>query len=123
MDRLTNKFNRSEFTCGCGCSRNDINLEFVSRLQAARTLADIPFEISSGVRCEEHNKAVGGKTDSSHLKGVAADIECTQSRDRYLLLGSLITCGFNRIGIGKNFIHVDADNDKPPNVVWHYYNS
>ena len=56
----------------------------------------------------------------------AADIHVKDSRARFLILVSLMSEGFTRFGIGKNFIHVDSDDtknggDKSPNVVWHYY--
>lgn len=44
-------------------------------LEPARTLADEPFIITSGYRCEKLNKLVGGVPNSFHLKGMAADIK------------------------------------------------
>lgn len=29
--------------------------------------------------------------------------------------------GFNRIGVGKTYIHADNDNSLAQNVIWHYY--
>ena len=45
-------------------------------LDDARHKAGVSFVITSGVRCSSHNRAVGGKKSSSHLKGLAADISC-----------------------------------------------
>ena len=86
--------------------------DFVLLLNEARKMANIPFIINSGYRSKHHNSLVGGKSDSSHLKGLAVDIKCTNSRDRYIILHSLIYCGFHRIGINKSFIHVDMDERK-----------
>ena len=33
-----------------------------------------PIKVSSGYRCPKHNLAVGGATQSQHMKGEAADI-------------------------------------------------
>lgn len=44
-------------------------------LQPIRELHGEALMISSGYRCERLNKAVGGKTNSQHLKGEAADID------------------------------------------------
>ena len=44
-------------------------------LQDIRDGIDKPIIISSGVRCPELNKKVGGKKDSRHQKGLAADIQ------------------------------------------------
>jgi len=76
--------------------------------------------ITSGYRCEAHNKEVGGKGTSSHLKGLAADIKCDDSGFRFPLVGALLKAGFKRIGMGKDFIHIDLDPDKPKNMIWVY---
>lgn len=94
--------------------------DFVLLLNEARKVANIPFIINSGYRSKSHNAKVGGKKNSSHLKGLAVDIKCTNSRDRYIILRSLISCGFHRIGIGKTFIHVDMDQSKSHKVSWLY---
>ena len=61
-----------------------------------------------------------GKYNSSHLTGYAADLHCNNSKDRYELLICLLDVGFNRIGIGNTFIHVDSDPEKTTNVIWTY---
>ena len=33
---------------------------------------------------------------------------------------SLMKVGFNRIGVGNTFIHVDIDPEKPIDVIWTY---
>jgi uncharacterized protein YcbK (DUF882 family) len=93
---------------------------FLYMLDEARHIANIPFKINSGYRTKEHNKKVGGVKSSSHLKGVAADISCVDSRSRFIILNALQQAGFNRIGIAKSFIHVDYDIDKSLNVIWVY---
>ena len=41
--------------------------------------------INSGYRTPEQMKKVGGKPGSSHLKGLAVDIACNNSTDRFKL--------------------------------------
>lgn len=101
-------------------SGNKMDKLFIKKLTQARIIANIPFIINSGYRSKSHNAKVGGKKNSSHLKGLAVDIKCTNSRDRYIILRSLISCGFHRIGIGKTFIHVDMDESKSHQVSWLY---
>ena len=115
-------FEISEFLCPC-CLRGakEMSRGFLSMLDTARDIAGITFNINSGFRCPRHNKEVGGSPTSSHLKGLAADIKADTSRKRYLVVKALIQTGFNRIGIGKNFIHVDLDLDKTDNLMWTYY--
>lgn len=93
---------------------------FMEKLQHARNIADIPFVITSGYRSDAHNKDVGGVANSSHLKGVAADISVKNGFERLTILSSLLQVGFRRIGIGEAFIHVDLDSDKPASI-WTYY--
>lgn len=98
--------------------------ELISMLDHARDLAGVEFKITSGYRIEadiDRLKKAGYKVSSksSHLKGLAADIACNNST-RYNILESLLKVGFNRIGIGSTFIHVDIDPDKPPFTIWTY---
>jgi uncharacterized protein YcbK (DUF882 family) len=114
-------FKHSEFDSpddpGSGLKMDE---KLLRMLDEARDIAKIPFKINSGYRTYQHNKKVRGKITSSHLKGLAVDISCTEPRQRSIILNSLIEVGFNRIGIGKSFIHVDIDKDKSPNVIWMY---
>ncbi len=87
-------------------------------LDQAREIAGVKFIIASGYRCPRHNFLIGGKEDSSHLKGFAADIFCVNLDTRYKMLKALIQAGFNRIGIYPKHIHVDIDPAKPPGLVW-----
>jgi len=99
--------------------------ELIKMLDAARELSGVPFKITSGYRVEadiERLRKAGYKVskNSSHLKGLAADIACTNSSDRFNMLNALLKVGFNRIGIANTFIHVDIDKDKPQFVIWTY---
>jgi uncharacterized protein YcbK (DUF882 family) len=98
----------------------NMDANFLSMLDDARHMADIPFKINSGYRTQEHNSKVGGKDKSSHIVGKAADISCSTSRERWIIITALQDAGFNRIGIANNFIHVDSDENKSPNVIWTY---
>ena len=48
--------------------------ELISMLDVARKKYGKPIIPNSGYRTIEHNAKVGGKPESSHLKGLAADI-------------------------------------------------
>jgi len=112
-------FKKQEFQCRC-CGREEMDLDFVFRLALARAEANAPFIINSGWRCVVHNREVGGTVDSSHKIGYAADIRVLDPNLRFRVIRALILAGFNRIGVRKDFIHVDADPDKPQNVIWMY---
>lgn len=110
-------FTRNEFGHADGV---EPDWDMVMRLEQARSLAGVPFVITSGLRSDEHNARVGGSPGSSHLTGNAVDIYCESSRHRYLIVDALMQAGFHRIGIGHDFIHVDNDRSKPGNLVWLY---
>ena len=112
-------FKISDFDCKCGCGLNNIDIDILTMIQRARTIAGIPFIINSGCRCKEHNKNEGGKKDSSHLIGKAIDVKCSDSYDRKVILSALIEVGFKRIGIAKTFIHMDRDFSKISSI-WLY---
>lgn len=92
----------------------------IDMLINARHIAGIPFIINSGYRTKKHNKKIGGVENSSHTKGLAVDIKCIDSRSRFIIINALKEAGFNRLGIGKTFIHADIDIDKSKNVYWVY---
>jgi len=111
-------FDISEFTCPC-CGTIHIFLPFIRKLDEARQIAGIPFNISSGYRCKKHNFDEGGSITSSHLSGLAADIMVACDYHRLLIIESLLIAGFQRIGVANNMIHVDIDPDKPSSF-WLY---
>jgi hypothetical protein len=94
----------------------------VEKLERLRSFVRGPIVIRSGVRCTAHNKAVGGKPDSAHLTGEAADIACVASRTRYLMKRWIYVWAlFNRVGTGKDYLHVDISLALPQEVEWTYY--
>lgn len=107
-------------------SGKNMDSNFLAMLDDARAIAGIPFTITSGYRTISHNAYVGGvqagvnSKGSSHLFGYAADIAAPTSRQKYVIIKSLLQAGFTRIGIASNFIHVDNDPDKDPDVIWTY---
>lgn len=115
-------FKPSEFKCKCGCGLGfkDMKRSLIQQLEYARCVANKPFIITSAIRCPEHNKAVHGVDDSTHLTGYAVDIKAKDSATRYAVLRGLIQAGFRRIGIHKSFIHADSHPGKPLDVSWMY---
>jgi len=98
----------------------NMDVSFLNKLSKARELAAIGFKITSGYRSPAHNAKVGGVPSSSHTNGHAVDIYAPTSTQKYIIINSLLQVGFNRIGIAKNFIHVDDDPNKSEDVIWTY---
>lgn len=101
-------------------SYEKMDVNFLNKLTEARKIAAIGFKITSGYRTPSHNEKVGGVPSSSHTLGHAADIFAPTSRQKYIIINSLLQAGFNRIGVAKNFIHVDDDPSKNEDVIWTY---
>lgn len=101
------------------CSLSDMQPSFMRLLDEARHIAGVPFKINSAYRSVAYEKEKGRKGTSSHTLGFAVDIQCLSNSTRCRILYGLISVGFNRIGIGATFIHVDMDPNKLP-AVWLY---
>ena len=107
-------FNKNEFTCHCGCGKNNINLKLVKVLDKIRNHFGQPLIITSGCRCAKHNKEVGGVTDSRHISGKAADFYVKNvSKDKVLAYckelvkqGELRYAYSNNTNM-RNAIHID----------------
>jgi zinc D-Ala-D-Ala carboxypeptidase len=114
------EFTKEEFRCKCGCNQAEMKEDFMDMLHSARKLANRPFIITSGYRCEKHNKNVGGTDRSDHLTGNGADISVRSGRERWVIEDALIKCGFIRIGHGRDFIHCGNRFGNPVWVKWIY---
>ena len=119
MGNLTANFNVEEYACKCGCGRKDIKDDLARKVQKVRDILGRSITINSGIRCDRHNGNIGASETSSHIGGWAADLKTRGSADRYALLQAAIQV-FDRVGIAKNFIHVDVDANKTAGVVWMY---
>lgn len=102
-------------------SGNNMDREFLKKLDTIRDECNFPLVIESGYRTKHRNKEVGGSIGSSHTRGFAADIKVADSFQRFKLIGVAIKHGIKRIGINKTTIHIDTDKQAPQNVFWHYY--
>tara|TARA_Y100000758_G_scaffold285077_1_gene234954 strand:+ start:258 stop:668 length:411 start_codon:yes stop_codon:yes gene_type:complete len=112
---LTDHFKKKEFACQCRCGTGEISMELVEKLELARIEYGRSMKINSGIRCRVHNRSIGSKDTSSHIKGLAADVACTSMEERHNLL-EIFLKHFKRVGIHKVFIHVDVDNQKTNGV-------
>ena len=76
--QLSEHFKASEFQCKCGKPHKFmISDELVVNLEKLRSeLGCNGVHVSSGFRCPEHDKKVGGKGNGKHTQGLAADVIC-----------------------------------------------
>ena len=122
----TKNFALEEFACQCPCRSNHTKLDLLYSLQHVRDIFEEAMVISSGYRCAKHNKEEGGSEDSSHIKGLAADIVIPTPTYAFALMRAImVTNRFNRVGFGKLpsgtlVLHLDIDKDKVQDVLWGY---
>ena len=120
MGDMTAHFDRSEFTCKCGCGKSDISPELVNKLEQiyayfARTPRGCKaIVITSGIRCPTYSPKVGGYSNDAHTKGIAADIVVYNADGiRYAaeqIAAVAEKCGFSGIGLMRDACHVDIRN-------------
>jgi hypothetical protein len=115
-------FTIGEFLCPCGVDHENFILrEHVEKLQHLRRLLfedyghEVYIKVTSGYRCEAHNKVVKGKKDSQHLKGLATDIKpyCMSGGRKVFLNPSYVKQIADKIGFGfvlqePTWVHVDS---------------
>ncbi len=101
-------FKPSEFACPC-CKVVKVSPDLIEKLNELREAFGKPLVINSGYRCVQHNKAVGGARDSSHLTGEAVDINIHPftGKEKHKLL-YLAIWKFSGVGIAKSFFHFDV---------------
>jgi uncharacterized protein YcbK (DUF882 family) len=113
-------FTREEFTCRCGCGRNEMRPEFLERLQALRSAYGKRMHITSGYRCPQHPVEAAKVHPGMHTTGLAADIGISGS-EAVALLRLALDAGFRGVGVQQKgsgrFLHVDL-RETP--TIWSY---
>lgn len=83
-------------------------VELANRLEPLRQLSRKPWVISRGYSTPEHNKAIGGATNSEHLQGKAADIDVKSIPTWLVMQLWEVWEG----GMGKYDAHIHLDTGK-----------
>ena len=99
--QLSPHFNVREFRCQCGSSHETlIASELVDKLEALYTALNCSkIIVTSGYRCPEHDKAVGGTSSGQHTKGTAADV-CCYGQDGQPISSKTVCCKAQDLGFG-----------------------
>ncbi|MEK9723945.1 MAG: D-Ala-D-Ala carboxypeptidase family metallohydrolase [Rhodospirillaceae bacterium] len=106
-------FSKRELECKCGCETPAViyhNLAALAlELEKLRAAVGHPISVVSGFRCAKHNLAVGGKSQSQHLSGKAADLVCKAMSPAEVKKKAEAHPPFRNGGIGlyPTFTHVD----------------
>ena len=104
--KLSEHFAAQELACPCeNCDRLVVHWALIELLQRLRERVGV-LVTTSGYRCAEHNRAVGGAESSLHICGMAADI---QSEDLAPDQLAPLAKGFGAGGVGLYPRHVHVD--------------
>lgn len=115
--QLSPHFNVQEFRCKCGRPHNimiaDKLVDKLEKLYSALNCSKII--VTSGYRCTNHDKNVGGSGSGQHTKGNAADI-CCYGQDGQPISSKIVCCTAQDVGFGGianidtsyQYTHVDV---------------
>lgn len=111
MGDISENFSRVELACKCGCGQDTVDAELLAMMQDLRN-AFGSIVVSSGNRCTEYNKQIGGADNSQHLRGRAADLHFTGVKLDDV--AGYINEYYPETGMGVygSFIHLDSRNYK-----------
>ena len=110
-------FKVSDFDCQ-ETGENEMNEDFLRKLDELREACGFPFIVTSGYRSPNHSIEAKKSSPGTHAQGIAADIRVNGGNQRYIIVQKAAELGFNGIGVAKTFIHVDTRESTP--VVWVY---
>ena len=102
-----------------------VNLqELAELLEKIRSKWKSPLIITSGYRCKELNKLVGGSPNSQHVKGQAADIISKNNKDLFILIMQMVYKGEIKIGQlidehNYKWLHISTPHLKVDNQIMH----
>lgn len=111
---ISEHYDRIEFKCNCGkCSCDTVDYELLQVLEDVREFFNSPVTVNSGHRCEKYNEAVGGKENSKHLLGQAADI-VVRGVHPHTVYNFLDRTYHSKYGLGRydTFTHIDVRSQK-----------
>ncbi len=110
--QLSPHFWASEFACKCGKAHTfQIADELIIKLeQLYDNLECSKIIITSGYRCSDHDRLVGGTGSGQHTRGMAADVIC-YNRNQETISSKLVSCAAQEIGF-TGIANIDVQYDK-----------
>jgi len=110
-------FKLEDFNCQ-ETDENDMDFNFIKRLDNLRNACGFPFVITSGYRSPNHSIEAAKVNPGTHAQGIAVDIKVSGGSQRMRLVKQALALGFTGVGVAKGFVHVDARQTMP--VLWCY---
>lgn len=118
-------FSKREFDCK-HTGKNEMQHEFMVKLQALRTELGFPFIITSGYRDRTHPVEAAKASPGQHTQGIAVDIQAQDGATAYKIVQTALKHGFTGVGVAQDnrrgrpsrFVHLDIRRTTP--VLWSY---
>jgi uncharacterized protein YcbK (DUF882 family) len=119
--KLSTNFSLSEFSSSDGTAPSGEVLknltELAKNLEVLRKHLGQPIRVTSGFRSREHNRKIGGATNSYHVLGMAADIQVAKITPQQVAkaIELLIAEGKMKeggLGIYRTWVHYDFRGTK-----------
>jgi zinc D-Ala-D-Ala carboxypeptidase len=115
-------FSASEFVCRHTGNEN-MQQEFMDKLQALRFAYGKPMRITSGYRHPTHPIEARKNAPGPHTTGCAVDIAVSRG-DAYRVLELAFALGFTGIGVQQKgdgrYIHLDTLTEDARPTIWSY---
>ena len=103
-------FKPEEFSkCTPKCSMEDMNSDFLQKLDAVRASCGVVFRLNSAFRSPAYDKSKNRTGTGFHTKGRAVDIDCRNSVSRAKIISACVKFGLS-CGVSSTFIHIDDRN-------------
>ena len=94
---------REDFTCSCGCNKNNMSKRFLQRIDAVEVICGFKLKLRSGFRCPKYERQIEGS--GNHTRGVAVDVEARTGWHKFQIMDAARKVGFVRIGVGGSVAH------------------
>ena len=111
-------FQKHELDCR-ETGENEMQHEFMEKLQRLRSIYGKPLRITSGFRSVKHSIEAKKTAPGVHTLGIACDIGC-QGVEAHRILSLALELGFTGIGVQQKgegrFLHLDTG----PTRIWSY---
>jgi uncharacterized protein YcbK (DUF882 family) len=105
--KLSRSFTLGELASKDGADIVIVHPALLIGLQALRDVIGKPIKINSGYRSPEHNKAIGGASNSLHTLGLAADVVVDGVTPIHIA-SIARDLGFGGVKAYPTFTHVDV---------------
>lgn len=110
MGDISDNFSRHEFACSCGCGFEAVDKELLDIAEQLREKIG-SFTPNCACRCQKHNRKIGSRDTSFHVKGMAMDIPIDNEEKKqeiYQWLDKWVLFDRGGLGIYSWGLHIDV---------------